>query len=89
MTIERIYIQEILQFIRKSDRRSVYAWCKRNQLNIIRDGRDEYVIKEEFELAYNRPSLINLKSIEKPQRRKEYKPQGQKAKALKEKLSQI
>ena len=85
MIIERLYMIEILPFIRKSDKRSAYAWCERNNVSIKRDGRDEFVTKKEFEDAYNKPTMAN-QSQQKQEPETAYVTKGKRAKELRRKL---
>ena len=82
MLIQRIYLNEILPHIRKTDLRSAFAWCKRNNIQIKQDGSDSYVILEDFEVAYNLPSLINPHNYIKQPSIKRYKAKGGIAKRI-------
>lgn len=58
----RIYLKELSSLINRKDKRSVRTWCSKNHLQIYKDSSGEFVIKEEFGLAYNMPLIMNLKA---------------------------
>ena len=57
-----MYLNELSSLINRKDKRSVRSWCLKNHLLVYKDSSGEYVIKEEFELAYNMPLILNLKA---------------------------
>ena len=76
-------MNEILPYIRKTDLRSAFAWCERNNVQIKQDGSDCFAILEDFEIAYNLPSLINTQNqMKQPPINKRYKPKGNIAKNI-------
>lgn len=44
-----------MKLINKKDKRSVIAWCKKNRVEIYKDGSEKFVNEAEFNLAYNQP----------------------------------
>lgn len=60
--INRIYLNQLSFLINRKDKRSVRMWCLKNYLKIYKDSSGEFVIENEFELAYNMPIIVNLKS---------------------------
>ncbi|WP_297092134.1 hypothetical protein [uncultured Draconibacterium sp.] len=59
--LSRIYIKEILSFIKKKDIRSVVSWCKKNDVEIYSDSSGKFVIEAEFYNAYNKPIIKRYK----------------------------
>lgn len=57
-----MYLNELSFLINRKDKRSVRSWCLKNHLLVYKDSSGEYVMKEEFELAYNMPLILNLKA---------------------------
>nr|WP_319401019.1 hypothetical protein [uncultured Carboxylicivirga sp.] len=62
--MKRIYLNEILPKIRKTDIRAAIQWCIRNNVAICEDGRDKYCVYDDFVKAYNKPSKKGLKQKE-------------------------
>lgn len=60
--IKRIYLHNLSCLINRKDIRSIRNWCKKNNLQIYKDSSGEFVIENEFELAFNMPLIINLKT---------------------------
>lgn len=58
----RMYLKELSFLINRKDKRSVRSWCSKNHLQVYKDSSGEFVMKEEFELAYNMPLIMNLKA---------------------------
>lgn len=84
---ERIYISYIQSELRYKDRRSVRRWCRNNIVRIFSDigSNKQYVLKDEFEMAKNRNSLINIFSQNRnnnTEKKRVYKPQGEYEKAF-------
>lgn len=59
--INRMYLSEISSFINRKDKRSIRDWCNKNHLHVYKDSSGEFVMKAEFELAYNMPLIKHLK----------------------------
>lgn len=59
--INRMYLSEISSFINRKDKRTIRDWCNKNHLHVYKDTSGEFVIRAEFELAYNMPLIKNLK----------------------------
>lgn len=59
--INRMYLSDISSFINRKDKRSIRDWCGKNHLHIYKDSSGEFVMKAEFELAYNLPLIKHLK----------------------------
>lgn len=59
--INRIYLNQLSFLINRKDKRSVRMWCLKNYLQIYKDSSGEFVIENEFELAYNMPLINDLK----------------------------
>jgi hypothetical protein len=58
----RMYLNELSSLINRKDKRSVRSWCSKNHVRVFKDSSGEFVIKVEFELAYNLPLILNLKA---------------------------
>lgn len=54
---DRIYLHDVLVKINKKDIRSVLKWCDDNYVNVISDSSGKFIIRSEFELAFNRPII--------------------------------
>lgn len=48
--------------LNRKDIRSIRKWCNKHQVSIYKDTTGEFVYESEFELAYNLPLIIQLKS---------------------------
>lgn len=59
--MEILTIEELLEPLGLTDIRSVRAWCDKNDVLIIKQAKNEFVIESEFILAYERPCINNLK----------------------------
>jgi hypothetical protein len=59
--INRMYLSEISSFINRKDKRTIRDWCDKNHLHVYKDSSGEFVMKAEFELAYNMPLIKHLK----------------------------
>lgn len=57
----RMYLDDISFFINKKDKRTIRDWCRKNYLHVYNDSSGEFVMKADFELAYNMPLIKNLK----------------------------
>ena len=58
----RMYLNELSSLINRKDKRSVRSWCSKNHLLVFKDYSGEFVMKQEFELVYNMPLILNLKA---------------------------
>jgi hypothetical protein len=52
--IERVTLADVGIKIGKKDLRSIRKWCNMNDVDIIRDGRNSFVIQTEFEFALDK-----------------------------------
>ena len=61
--VKRLYLTDIVKhkLINRSDIRSVRRWCRTNRVDVIKDLSGEYVIEQDFDLAYNTPLIAKLK----------------------------
>jgi hypothetical protein len=59
--INRIYLNNLSCLLNRKDKRSIRTWCSKNHVNIYKDTSGEFVIQNEFELAYNMPLIKDLK----------------------------
>lgn len=57
-----MYLHEILKLINRNALRSVEKWCRKNNVNIYKDSSGKFVMKADFELAYDWPLIQNLKT---------------------------
>ena len=55
MKRNRTYLNEILADIRKTDIRSAKSWCAARGLEVIKEGRDLFVMEEDYLKVYNNP----------------------------------
>ena len=55
--LDRIYLHDVLSKINKKDIRSAIKWCDDNFVNVFSDTSGKFIIKSEFEMAYNRPII--------------------------------
>jgi hypothetical protein len=62
LSLTRIYLKSIGVKINRLDIRSIRAWCKKNYLTIYKDSSGEFVYSNDFELSYDRPLILGLKS---------------------------
>ena len=60
--VDRMYLHEILRLINKNDTRAVKTWCRKSNVNVYKDSSGEFVTKADFELAYDWPLILLLKS---------------------------
>ena len=60
--VDRMYLQEILRLINKTDTRAVKTWCRKNNVIVYKDSSGEFVTKADFELAYDWPLILTLKA---------------------------
>jgi hypothetical protein len=60
--VSRLYLTSIVRdnLLNRKDFRSIKKWCKINSVAVTKDLTGEYVIKEEFDLAYNLPVIQKL-----------------------------
>ena len=56
--IDRMYLNQILKPINRKDIRAAIKWCEKNGVEIF---HDEFVIKSDFDLAYDLPLITKLK----------------------------
>ena len=55
--LDRIYLHDVLSKINKKDIRTAIRWCEENDVNVFSDVSGKFVIRSEFEFAYNRPII--------------------------------
>lgn len=55
--LDRIYLHDVLSKINKKDIRTAVRWCEENDVNVFSDTSGKFIIRSEFELAYNRPII--------------------------------
>ncbi len=55
--LDRIYLHDVLSKINKKDIRTAIKWCEENDVNVFSDTSGKFIIRSEFELAYNRPII--------------------------------
>ena len=55
--LDRIYLHDVLLKINKKDIRTAVRWCEENDVNVFSDISGKFIIRSEFELAYNRPII--------------------------------
>ena len=55
--LDRIYLQDVLLKINKTDIRTAIKWCEDNYVNVFTDKSGKFIIQSEFDLAYNRPII--------------------------------
>jgi hypothetical protein len=55
--LDRIYLHDVLSKINKKDIRTAVRWCEENDVNVFSDISGKFIIRSEFELAYNRPII--------------------------------
>lgn len=55
--LDRIYLHDVLSKINKKDIRTAVRWCEENDVNVFSDTTGKFIIRSEFELAYNRPII--------------------------------
>jgi hypothetical protein len=55
--LDRIYLPDVLFMINKKDHRTAIRWCEENDVNVFSDVSGKFVIRSEFEFAYNRPII--------------------------------
>jgi hypothetical protein len=60
--INRMFLNEIPELINRKDLRSARKWCKKNGVIIYKGLGEEYVIKNDFDLAYDMPLINELKA---------------------------
>ena len=60
--VDRMYLHEILRLINKADIRPVATWCRKNNVNVYKDSSGKFVMKADFELAYDWPLVKMLQS---------------------------
>ncbi|BBE18627.1 hypothetical protein AQPE_2790 [Aquipluma nitroreducens] len=59
--LDRIYLHDLLPKINKKDIRSAVRWCEENDVNVFLDISGKFIIRSEFEFAYNRPIIERYK----------------------------
>lgn len=82
--ITRMYLDEILTYIRRTDNRAATKWCERNGVEIKKDNVSRFVIKDDFVHAYNKVTLgSTIPTQLKQERVNRYKPKSETARKLK------
>jgi len=71
--IETISIVEALTYFDFIDTRSVMNWAKKNQVEVFIQGKRKFMIREQFEEAYQKP-FINHLNKSKVSYAENYKP---------------
>lgn len=56
-----MFLYQVAELINRKDVRPVRTWCKKNHVVIYKDSAGEYVIKNDFDIAYDMPLISNLK----------------------------
>lgn len=61
--VKRLYLTDIVKhnLLNRTDIRTIRKWCKEYAVTILKDISGEYLIQQEFDLAYNAPVIANLK----------------------------
>jgi hypothetical protein len=60
--IPRIYLKKVAELINRKDERSVRRWCNKNNLVIYKDSSGHFVYQNDFDLAYDLPIILSLKT---------------------------
>jgi hypothetical protein len=60
--MELLNLETLAEHLKFKDSRSVRRWCEKNNVVIIKQGKQECVSQISFEEAFNKPLIINLKS---------------------------
>ncbi len=60
--MELLNIETLADLLNFKDPRSVRRWCEKNNVFIIKQGKQECVSQISFEEAFNMPLIINLKN---------------------------
>lgn len=83
MLIERLYVTELSKYLNRRDKRTLKNWCYNNSVGVLHDegSTNEYVLKEEFERAYNRAPM---NYISKKYNSSEIPPEKKNGKAIKD-----
>ena len=55
--LDRIYLNDVLLKIDKTDIRTAIKWCEDNDVNVFSDKSGKFIIQSEFDFAYNRPII--------------------------------
>lgn len=60
--VKRLYLTSIVEenILNRRDLRSIRKWCTKNNVDIIKDITGEFVIQQDFDLAYNSPIIKKL-----------------------------
>jgi hypothetical protein len=78
--VKRTYFDTIYEDIQKKDIRTIKSWCARHDLTYFKDGRDYYVLEEDYIAAFNIHEPVSPSNAEcsKGQTKKEmkYMPEG-------------
>lgn len=59
--MKRLLLKELLTRLGYVDMRSVRKWCKKNEVFVIRHGKDEFVFESDFKKAFEIPFINHLK----------------------------
>jgi hypothetical protein len=60
--MELLNLETLAEFLNFKDPRSVRRWCDKNNVFIIKQGKQECVSQISFEEAFNKPLIVNLKN---------------------------
>lgn len=59
--LERIYLKDIGPRINKKTPDTIKRWCKDSNVIIYKDSSGEFVFKNDFDIAYNMPLILQLR----------------------------
>jgi len=85
--LTRTYFHTIAEDIKKKDIRTVKSWCERHKLRYFKDGRDYYVLEEEYIEAFNNNEPVSFEQSgkgaeESLKKNAAYVPQGKESSKL-------
>lgn len=58
--LDRTYLKSLGEKINRKDLRSIERWCVLNHLQIYEDSSGKFVNSLDFDLAYDKPLIMNL-----------------------------
>ncbi len=61
--MNKINIYELQEYLNYKDIRAIRNWCKKNNVFIIRQGKNEFVFETNFKEEYERPFINKLKKL--------------------------
>lgn len=68
-----MYFHQVCPLINREDERAVTTWCKKNNVDLYKDSVGPYILKHDFDLAYDRPLIIKLKALDSNRWQEYYK----------------